>query len=173
MDERNMQHGVEWGGEDPAGWLMSEKLDGCRAYWDGHDMWSRGGMKVKLPPSWQAALPEGVQLDGELYYGPGGVYRCGVALRYGRFTSTMRFMVFDGPTMAGFWPERMQQAAVLTGDNTVVQCVPHRKCLDLDDAVDELRRVWGRGGEGIMLRAPDHKYRVGHSPNLLKFKEFA
>src|ERR1700756_589482 len=28
---------------DPAGWWLSEKLDGVRAYWDGRQFWSRLG----------------------------------------------------------------------------------------------------------------------------------
>ena len=30
--------------QDPTGWLMSEKLDGVRCYWDGMKLWSRGGL---------------------------------------------------------------------------------------------------------------------------------
>lgn len=50
---------------DPAGWLMSEKLDGVRAYWDGKQFLSRQG-NLYLAPEWfVAGLPD-VPLDGEL-----------------------------------------------------------------------------------------------------------
>ena len=29
--------------DDPSGWLMSEKLDGVRCYWDGSVMYTRNG----------------------------------------------------------------------------------------------------------------------------------
>ena len=32
-----------WQGQDVRGWAMSEKLDGVRAYWDGHQLNSRTG----------------------------------------------------------------------------------------------------------------------------------
>lgn len=34
---------------DPEGWLMSEKLDGCRCYWNGRNMYTRTG-KLFYPP---------------------------------------------------------------------------------------------------------------------------
>ena len=33
------------------GWVMSEKLDGIRGYWDGKNLISRGG-KILSPPAW-------------------------------------------------------------------------------------------------------------------------
>ena len=34
-----------------SGWVMSEKLDGIRAYWDGKHLISRGG-KIIYAPKW-------------------------------------------------------------------------------------------------------------------------
>jgi len=164
-----MEHGVDWTGQDLAGWYLSEKLHGCRAYWDGQELWSRGGMKVKLPPSWRSALPVGVQLDGEVYDGHDGVYRCGAALRYGRLADSMQFIVFDAPTLKGSWPERLRGAASSLPESAVVRCVEYRVCMGLDDAIQELQQVRGRGGEGFMLRAPDHRYTAGRSRSLVKF----
>ena len=39
---------------DPSGYLLSEKLDGMRAYWDGRGLWTRTGKPV-IAPSWCAA----------------------------------------------------------------------------------------------------------------------
>lgn len=36
----------EWEGQDVSGWLMSEKMDGVRAYWDGKKLISRGGVEL-------------------------------------------------------------------------------------------------------------------------------
>jgi DNA ligase-1 len=38
-------HGLNYQGEDPTGWIMSEKLDGIRAYWDGVNLYSKKGVK--------------------------------------------------------------------------------------------------------------------------------
>ena len=56
-----------WEGQDPTGWLMSEKLDGMRALWDGQgNLWSRAGHVVHAPEWFKQKLPGGLVLDGEL-----------------------------------------------------------------------------------------------------------
>lgn len=163
-----MQHGVDWSGQDLAGWLMSEKLDGCRLYWDGTQAWTRGGHAVTLPDDWQ--LPA-MALDGELYDGPGGVYRCGAAMRYGRFTASMRLCVFDAPHVAGDWLERIAAASQALSGNLFAQIIPHRLCRSTSDAFAELEVVQARGGEGLMLRASGLRYIAGRTAQLLKLKE--
>ena len=79
------------------GWMLSEKLDGHRAFWDGGvslgrekqdvpwancvkdtradakrictGLWSRYGNIIHAPADWLAMLPLGVMLDGELWAG--------------------------------------------------------------------------------------------------------
>src|SRR5262245_58339892 len=51
-----------------AGWWMSEKLDGFRAYWDGQKFISRLGNLIHAPDWFMAGLPD-VPLDGELWLG--------------------------------------------------------------------------------------------------------
>ena len=52
---------------DPKGWLISEKLDGVRAYWDGQTLWSRYGNKMSPPKWFLNKLPKDIALDGELF----------------------------------------------------------------------------------------------------------
>ncbi len=47
-------------------WLMSEKLDGVRAYWDGRQLYSRKGNKLAAPDWFTDKLPP-FELDGELW----------------------------------------------------------------------------------------------------------
>src|SRR5215471_3335881 len=42
---------------DPAGWWLSEKLDGVRAYWDGEQFISRLGNQFHAPDWFVAGLP--------------------------------------------------------------------------------------------------------------------
>ncbi|HEV3116274.1 MAG TPA: DNA ligase, partial [Gemmataceae bacterium] len=46
------------GSTDPAGWWLSEKLDGVRAYWDGKQFLSRLGNLYHAPDWFTAGLPE-------------------------------------------------------------------------------------------------------------------
>ena len=52
---------------DPTGWLMSEKLDGVRCFWDGKgNMYTRNGNPFFAPEEFKAKLPK-IALDGELW----------------------------------------------------------------------------------------------------------
>ncbi len=51
---------------DPLGWLMSEKLDGVRCYWNGSKMYSRNGNQFYPPSYFKKELPD-FPLDGELW----------------------------------------------------------------------------------------------------------
>ncbi len=52
---------------NPKGWLMSEKLDGVRCFWDGANMYSRAGHEFHPPKWFKNILPQNVALDGELW----------------------------------------------------------------------------------------------------------
>jgi len=53
-------------GQHVDGWLMSEKLDGVRARWDGHHLVSRGDHIFAAPDWFTEGLPP-FALDGELW----------------------------------------------------------------------------------------------------------
>jgi ATP-dependent DNA ligase len=52
--------------QDPTGWLMTEKYDGMRLYWNGTDFITRPGKKMKVPIWISNKLPK-IALDGELW----------------------------------------------------------------------------------------------------------
>lgn len=54
--------------DDPSGWLMSEKMDGVRCYWNGSTMYTRTGKIFYPPESWKNQLPK-IAIDGELWSG--------------------------------------------------------------------------------------------------------
>jgi DNA ligase 1 len=54
---------------DPTGYLMSEKLDGMRAYWCGKKLWTRSGLPIITPDWFIANFPGDMELDGELFLG--------------------------------------------------------------------------------------------------------
>ena len=56
----------EWEGQDVSGWLMSEKMDGVRAYWDGKKLISRGGVELAAPAWFTEGFPP-FAVDGELW----------------------------------------------------------------------------------------------------------
>jgi DNA ligase-1 len=177
ITETNMHHGRHWSGQNVRGWYASEKFRGCRVFWDGASMWTRGGMQVALPSALIFQLPAGRQLDGELWAGRGpenGAFeRAAVAAAVrGEFTPAIRFMVFDAPDVLASWPERMAATAALLGSSTFAQPVGVTVLKGLAHLERLFAEVHQAGGEGLMLRSPKAPaaYEVGRTATLLKVK---
>ena len=47
-----------WAGTDPAGWWLSEKLDGVRAVWDCRQLRTRTGQTIHAPQWFLDSLPK-------------------------------------------------------------------------------------------------------------------
>ena len=99
-----------WDGEmDPSGWLMSEKLDGVRAWWDGKVFISRGGNRYFAPDWFTRGLPLEV-LDGELWIGRRNFQRTVSIVRRHDETELwkeVRFVVFDAPAEQAAFEKRL------------------------------------------------------------------
>ncbi|KAK0207120.1 DNA ligase/mRNA capping enzyme [Desarmillaria ectypa] len=167
-------------GTDPTGWLMSEKLDGVRTFFDGKHMYSRLGNPF-TPPTWFLdKLPRDITLDGELFGGRG------------KFQSTVSivktinsphwkeitFQVFDIPSR-GIEPfeDRLQFLNELFGPNGThqsdkVNVVEHELVNSRQHVLDQLKKIESLGGEGLMLRKPGSQYEGHRSSTLLKIKTF-
>lgn len=172
MNETEMMHGHEWRAQKVNGWFACEKLHGCRAYWDGADMWSRGGQLIHLPERIRAGLPVGFPLDGEIFAGRAedGFWLACEAVNYDRWDVRCRFKVFDAPQIKGGWMERITAARRRIGLHAYVQCVPGVVVRNLAHAVHLMEWVQSRRGEGIMLHDPEAEYRAGRHRTLLKMK---
>jgi DNA ligase 1 len=165
----------KWEDQDPTGWWMSEKLDGLRAYWDGEGFVSRLGNRFAAPAWFVEHLPANT-LDGELWVGrklfqkTTSIVRSGAA---GDAWKQLRYVVFDAPAHGGTFEERSAFCkGLLGGDLPYARWHDHVVCNGLDHLRDELKRVEGLGGEGLMLRRAGSKYEPGRSSSLLKVKTF-
>ena len=101
---------------DPVGYLVSEKLDGVRAVWDGSQLRFRSGRMVPAPAWFTEALPP-IALDGELWGGrerfdlvSGTVRR---AVPDDASWRALRLMVFDLPGAAGDFAARAARITAL------------------------------------------------------------
>lgn len=159
----------DWDFRDCAGWFWSEKFDGCRAYWDGTILWTRGGNVINAPDWFRKALPAGVHLDGEIWCGRGGYIEAMNAVRHGLFTENCRFVAFDLPQCRESWLKRIGIAKRFS--NSVVSVCASGKIGFRDEPsilADEIIRA---NGEGIMLRSPFVKrYEAKRTSNLMRVK---
>lgn len=161
---------------DLAGWWISEKLDGVRAYWDGKQFLSRQGNLYHAPDWFIDGLPD-FPLDGELWIDRKAFQRTVSIVRRqdkSDHWKQVRFLVFDAPGSSGKFEDRVAflKDAHRTWRSAQVRVLEHQLCRDVDHLRDELRRVESLGGEGLMLRQPGSKYVAGRSSTLLKVKTF-
>jgi DNA ligase-1 len=161
---------------DLAGWWMSEKLDGVRAYWDGKQFLSRLGNQYHAPDWFVEGLPE-TPLDGELWLDRKKFQRTVSIVRRqdkSDHWKDIRFLVFDAPASSDSFEDRLRFLA----DTFARKSTPfaamheHNQCSGLEHLCSELTRIEALGGEGLMLRQPGSKYEVGRSATLLKVKTF-
>jgi DNA ligase-1 len=164
------------GAEDPTGWLLSEKLDGVRAYFDGRQLWSRLGNRFHAPDWFLAGLPD-VPLDGELWLGRKQFQRTvGIVRRQDQtdLWKEVRYLVFDAPALDRSFEQRLDfiRTCMKPGTAPYAQAHEHQACRGADHLRAELTRVEARGGEGLMLRRSGSRYESGRSATLQKIKSF-
>ncbi|MBA3546457.1 MAG: DNA ligase [Nannocystis sp.] len=166
-----------WDSEvDLAGWWMSEKLDGVRAYWDGEQFVSRLGNRYYAPAWFTAGLPK-FALDGELWLDRKAFQRTVSIVRRQDQSEAWReikFLVFDAPGHGGAFEARVQHyhSFIDRERPAFARALAHEPCRGVDHLRSELARVEALGGEGLMLRRPASTYEVGRSHSLLKVKSF-
>lgn len=162
---------------DVSQYLVSEKLDGVRAYWDGKHLMSRAGNVFNVPAWFLAALPNR-KLDGELWLGRGRFDEMsGIARRETPLDADwkqVRYVVFELPGAEGSFAQRVgrineiaQQARVPWLQSADQYRLPDHKAL-----MKRLAEVVKSGGEGLMLHRADALYETGRSDILLKVKKW-
>lgn len=162
----------EYRDQNIAGYVMSEKLDGVRAWWDGKQLVSRAGYPFTPPPGFLRDFPP-FALDGELYSRRGEFQRISAAVRASHSDwAGITYHVFDVPDAQGNLHQR------LTRLDTWLKQHPHARIRIIaqipvqsrEHALQYLRDIEQSGGEGIMLRNPALPYQSGRHSQLLKMK---
>ena len=148
---------------NPAGYWLSEKLDGCRCFLtESGRMLSRNGRDFR-PPAWfTAGLPKGIRLDGELFAGRGGFDELVSTIqRKGSDWEGITFQIFDLAQLRQPIENRLAALARLSLPPHC-QLVPHRVCVGSQDLDATEAAIVAEGGEGVCLRAPESYYRPGN-----------
>ena len=160
-----------------ADYLVSEKLDGVRGYWDGEKLLTRGGERIEAPGWFIAGWPA-VPLDGELWVGR-GQFSSAVSIVRQRTPDDaawrkLHFMVFDLPGHPGTFAERNAALKSLLAGLALpwVRQVEQFKVADRAGLRVEFDRVVKNGGEGLMLHRAASHYQAGRSDDLLKLKPY-
>jgi DNA ligase-1 len=162
-------------GVDPAGYWISEKLDGVRAVWDGRQLRFRSGRPIAAPEWFTRGFPARV-LDGELWIGRGQFERLsGIARKEAPDDNEwrqVRYMLFELPGAEGSFSDRVAMLRQIVAEAGLpqLQAVEQFHVADRKALMRRFNEVVKGGGEGLMLHRADAPYRTGRSDDLLKLK---
>ena len=161
---------------DIHGWLMSEKLDGIRGYWDGHQLFSKNGHLLNPPLEFIRDLPD-FPLEGELWGGRSTFARTASIVKRKQAHDgwlQLKFAIFDVPDAPGGFIQRIKVAQKWFSEHST-SCtfvIPQLFVRDKDHLQQELQRIEQLGGEGLIVRKPDAFYSAGRSMEILKVKSY-
>lgn len=164
-------------GIDVSQYLVSEKLDGVRAVWDGKTLRFRSGNQVHAPDWFLEGLPR-QPLDGELWLGRGSFERLsGIVRREAPDDEEwrqIRYMIFELPGGAGSFRQRSERIVAIVRQANVpwLGAIEQTSTVNPKILQKMLSDVVKAGGEGLMLHRADAPYETGRSDTLLKLKPF-
>lgn len=160
---------------DVAAFLISEKLDGVRAYWDGKELRFRSGRLIVAPVWFTAALPN-TALDGELWMGRHRFDALSGAVRKGVPVDAewreVRYLIFDTPGAEGSFAQRATRINDLVAKAKVpwLQVVEQSRVSDHSALQKRLQMTVNDGGEGLVLHRAEALWQPGRSDALRKLK---
>jgi DNA ligase-1 len=162
-------------GIDPAGYLVSEKLDGVRALWDGKVLRFRSGRTIAAPAWFIAKLPK-EPLDGELWIGRGQFDAVSGTVRKVKPVDIewqkVNYMVFELPAGSGDFKDRALalESIVNVAAWPQLQAIEQTAIANRATLQAKLDDVVQGGGEGLVLHLASAPLVTGRSDVLLKLK---
>ncbi len=163
------------GKEDIKGWVMSEKLDGIRGYWDGSRLLTRKGLPLHPPPWFIKNFPA-FELDGELWSKQGDfefIQSVVLDAEPGPGWEKINYHIFEVPNQNGTFFHRLARAKEWFKSHPTphVRVIRQTLIQDKSDLERFFLEVKSRGGEGVIAKDPNMPYHTGRSTHVLKVKK--
>jgi len=162
---------------NPNAYLVSEKLDGVRAIWDGHVLRFRSGRVIHAPVWFTAGFPDHA-LDGELWLARRSFDQVSAATRrldpLDHEWQKISYQVFELPGGTGSFEDRLatMRRSAQKANVPWLQVVEHFTVPDDSVLQQKLKQYVASGSEGLMLHRRDALWQTGRSDVLLKLKMF-
>lgn len=161
---------------DIAGWLVSEKLDGVRGYWDGKLLLSKNGLAFHPPQEFLHNFPD-FAVEGEIWGGRGTFEQTVGIVKSQQDRSgwlTVKFAIFDVPEGGGGFSQRIARAKAwfLEHPSSFAFVIAQKPVQGKDAMQEELLKVEKLGGEGLIVRRADALYSKGRSADIVKVKTY-
>lgn len=159
-----------------SGYVVSEKYDGVRGFWDGEKLLSKSGKRLFAPEFWTKEFPP-FAIDGEIWSKRGEFEKILsiVTTKDDKSRwSELKFMVFDVPNAKGGLFERLEvlQKYLNVHPNSPIQIIKQEPIKDKKELKKRLKKVVDLGGEGLVVRDPKVGYIKGRSDKILKVKPY-
>jgi DNA ligase-1 len=170
LQKAKIYHGYE----DITEWLMSEKLDGIRAYWDGKELKSKNGNTIHAPKWFVKDFPP-FELDGELWTKREDFENIQSIVLCDTPTDKWKeitYNIFEVPNHEGNFTHRLKFAKKYIQGIKHVKIINQIKCKSREHLNRFLNEVEKLGGEGVIIKNPKLSYFTGRSSNILKVKNF-
>lgn len=154
------------------GWVMSEKLDGIRAYWDGNKLLTRNGKEIHAPKWFTKAYPP-FEIDGELWTKRKDFENISSIVRDqvpSEQWIEVKHYIFEVPNATGDLRERL--AKVKPYEGKIIQIIPQIAIRDREHLADFHKNISSQGGEGVVVRDPSTPYINKRTNKALKLKKF-
>ena len=163
-------------GIDLSSWLMSEKLDGVRGYWDGRQLFSKNGTPFCPPPAFTGNFPD-FPIEGEIWGGRNTFEKTiGIVKKQQPHDGwlELKFAIFDVPKAPGGFENRLKKAEDWFAGHPSAYAfvIEHHPVDNHEHLATELNRIDSLGGEGIILRRRGSLYTPGRSNDILKVKSY-
>ena len=161
---------------DVKNWFMSEKLDGVRAYWDGHALYSRSGRRFAVPDWFIEDFPD-FELDGELWTKRSDFEHIVSIVNQQNVHEgwkEIRYQIFEVPNAQGNFPQRLDKIKQFLKKYPIlfIKVIPQQICKGKTHLQSFLQEIDQLGGEGVVVRNPEVHYHTGRSATALKVKRF-
>jgi DNA ligase-1 len=162
--------------QDVTGWLLSEKLDGVRAFWDGEQLRSRGGHAFAAPTWFTKGFPP-FPVDGELWSARGAfaqIQSITSQLTPHAGWRALKLHVFEVPDQKGGLLARLEvlQAYLKMHEAPYLALIVQTRCEDKAHLKKTLADIEAKGGEGLVVRDPSAPYLAFRTDKALKVKSY-
>ncbi len=164
---------------DLSQYLISEKLDGVRGYWDGKNLYTRNGNLINAPQWFTADWPNR-KLDGELWIERNHFEEVSGTVRRkypnDKDWQNLKFMVFDlhpeSQRLNTPFEVRLKEIHALIKQtmSSYLAVIPQFQVDSVDELNTKLNHLVDKGAEGLMLHKRTAPYRAGRSDDILKLK---
>lgn len=159
--------------QNVTGWVMSEKLDGVRGYWDGKQLFTRGGIPLNPPAYFLEKFPP-FAIDGELFSQRDQFAEISSIVRShdDKGWHKLKLHVFDVPDAKGDLLTRLAElnAYLTKHPNKYIEIIEQIPIETPQHIEQFLKQVEQLKGEGIVIRNPNAPYERKRSSQILKVK---